>query len=96
MRNTGDIALEVRFVNLELENVKGTQGSRKGREFEPAKPYGEATEETGSDLPTSYCTILFNDQLVYKTRSKAGPADTALLAEATAVSRIGTLSDQLI
>src|ERR1700760_120890 len=36
------------IVNLELENIKGTQGSRKGREFEPAKPYGEATEEEGS------------------------------------------------
>lgn len=59
------------IVNLELDNVKGTSGSRKGREFEPAKPYGEATEETGGDLPTSYCTILYNDELVYKTRSKA-------------------------
>lgn len=59
------------IVNLELDNVKGTSGSRKGREFEPAKPYGEATEETGGNLPTSYCTILFNDELVYKTRSKA-------------------------
>lgn len=59
------------IVNLELENVKGSNGNRKGREYEPAKPYGEATEETGGDLPTSYCTILFNDELVYKTRSKA-------------------------
>jgi len=59
------------IVNLELDNVKGTTGSRKGREFEPAKPYGEATEETGGNLPTSYCTILYNDELVYKTRSKA-------------------------
>ncbi|KAF2447090.1 hypothetical protein P171DRAFT_245474 [Karstenula rhodostoma CBS 690.94] len=59
------------IVNLELDNVKGTSGSRNGREFEPAKPYGEATEETGGDLPTSYCTILYNDELVYKTRSKA-------------------------
>jgi len=33
------------IVNLEFENVKGTQGSRKGREYEPAKKYGEATEE---------------------------------------------------
>jgi Ca2+-dependent lipid-binding protein len=33
------------IVNLEFENVKGTQGSRKGREYEPAKRYGEATEE---------------------------------------------------
>ncbi|CAI6339567.1 unnamed protein product [Periconia digitata] len=59
------------IVNLELDNVKGTSGSRKGREFEPAKPYGEATEEVGGQLPTSYCTILYNDELVYKTRSKA-------------------------
>jgi hypothetical protein len=59
------------IVNLELENVKGTQGSRKGKEFEPAKPYGESTEEEGATLPTSYCTILFNDQLVYRTRAKA-------------------------
>lgn len=59
------------IVNLELENVKGTQGSRNGREYEPAKPYGEATEEEGQDLPTSYCTILYNDELVYRTRAKA-------------------------
>ncbi|SMY19822.1 unnamed protein product [Zymoseptoria tritici ST99CH_1A5] len=59
------------IVNLELENVKGTTGSRNGREYEPAKPYGEAAEEEGGDLPNSYCTILFNDELVYKTRTKA-------------------------
>lgn len=59
------------IVNLELDNIKGTVGSRKGREFEPAKPYGEATEEQGKDLPTSYCTILYNDELVYRTRAKA-------------------------
>jgi Ca2+-dependent lipid-binding protein len=33
------------IVNLELENIRGSEGNRKGREFEPAKPYGEATEE---------------------------------------------------
>ena len=59
------------IVNLELENVKGSNGSRKGREFEPAKPYGEQTDEEGSHLPTSYCAILFNDALVYRTRAKA-------------------------
>lgn len=52
------------IVNLEFENVKGTEGKRKGREYEPAKQYGEATEETGSHLPTSYCTVLLNDELV--------------------------------
>ncbi|GAB7352816.1 hypothetical protein MBLNU459_g3431t1 [Dothideomycetes sp. NU459] len=59
------------IVNLELENIKGTEGSRKGREYEPAKPSGEGTDETGDHLPTSYCTILYNDELVYRTRAKA-------------------------
>ena len=59
------------IVNLELENIQGSEGNRKGREYEPAKPSGEATEEVGKSLPTSYCTILYNDQLVYRTRAKA-------------------------
>ncbi|KAG8531084.1 uncharacterized protein KY384_004441 [Bacidia gigantensis] len=59
------------IVNLELENIYGSQGNRKGREFEPAKAFGESTEEVGKDLPNSYCTILFNDQLIYRTRTKA-------------------------
>ena len=59
------------IVNLELENIYGSKGNRKGREFEPAKPYGENTEEEGKDLPNSYCTILYNDVLVYRTRTKA-------------------------
>lgn len=59
------------IVNLEFENIKGSEGNRKGREYEPAKPAGEVTDEVGKQLPTSYCTILFNDQLVYRTRAKA-------------------------
>ncbi|KIV80404.1 hypothetical protein PV11_07904 [Exophiala sideris] len=59
------------IVNLELENIKGSEGNRKGKEFEPAKPYGESTDEESDKLPTSYCTILFNDALVYRTRAKA-------------------------
>lgn len=59
------------IVNLELENIKGSEGNRKGREFEPAKSYGETTEEEGKELPSSYCTILYNDELVYRTRTKA-------------------------
>lgn len=55
------------IVNLEFENIKGSEGSRKGREFEPAKAYGEQTDEEGAHLPTSYCTILFNDELVCHT-----------------------------
>ncbi|KAL8811803.1 MAG: hypothetical protein Q9223_004873 [Gallowayella weberi] len=58
------------IVNLELENIQGSEGNRKGREYEPAKPAGENTDEESKKLPSSYCTILFNDQLVYRTRSK--------------------------
>ncbi|KAI9804782.1 MAG: hypothetical protein M1825_001150 [Sarcosagium campestre] len=59
------------IVNLELENIKGSDGNRKGKEYEPAKPYGENTDEESKKLPSSYCTILYNDQLVYRTRAKA-------------------------
>jgi hypothetical protein len=59
------------IVNLELENVKGTSGSRNGREYEPAKPYGEIKEEQAGHLPTSYCNIHLNDELIYRTRAKA-------------------------
>lgn len=59
------------IVNLELENIQGSHGKRQGREFEPARSYGEIKQEEGGKLPSSYCTILFNDQLEYKTRVKA-------------------------
>lgn len=52
------------IVNLELEDTKGTHGSRQGREFEPAIESGENRDEENKKLPSSYCTILFNDQLV--------------------------------
>lgn len=59
------------IVNLELANIKGSNGKRKGREFEPARPEaGEIKEESGKKLPSSYCTILINDELAYKTRTK--------------------------
>ena len=58
------------IVNLELENIQGSEGNRKGREYEPAKPSGENTDEVSKKLPSSYCTILYNDQLVYRTRAK--------------------------
>jgi len=58
------------IVNLELQNIKGSDGKRKGREFEPAQEAGENTDEESKRLPSSYCTILFNDELVYRTRAK--------------------------
>jgi hypothetical protein len=52
------------IVNLQLANIKGSDGNRKGKEYEPAKPFGENTEEQGGELPTSYCKIMLNDQPV--------------------------------
>ncbi|KAI5918760.1 hypothetical protein F4810DRAFT_725330 [Camillea tinctor] len=60
------------IVNLELENVKGSEGGKRtgGREYEPARDAGEIKEEQSKKLPSSYCTILLNDELIYKTRTK--------------------------
>ncbi|PHH63112.1 hypothetical protein CDD81_6263 [Ophiocordyceps australis] len=59
------------IVGLELANIKGSDGNRKGKEYEPARPEaGEVKEEQSRKLPSSYCTILVNDDLVYKTRTK--------------------------
>lgn len=52
------------IVNLELHNMKGSNGKRKGREYEPAAPAGENKDEEHKNLPSGYCTILFNDELV--------------------------------
>ncbi|KXX80686.1 Tricalbin-2 [Madurella mycetomatis] len=61
------------IVNLELANIKGSEGGKRknGKEYEPARPEaGEITEEEGKKLPSAYCTVLINDELVYKTRTK--------------------------
>lgn len=52
------------IVNLELVNIKGSEGNRRGREYEPAKPYGETSDERGEHLPTSYVQVILNDELV--------------------------------
>ncbi|KAJ2906907.1 hypothetical protein MKZ38_009770 [Zalerion maritima] len=58
------------IVNLQLSDVKGSDGNRKHKEYEPAREAGDIKEEQGKDLPSSYCTILVNDALVYKSRTK--------------------------
>ncbi|EGX96871.1 C2 domain protein [Cordyceps militaris CM01] len=59
------------IVGLELANVRGSDGNRKGKEYEPARPEaGEVKEAESKKLPSSYCTILINDDLAYKTRTK--------------------------
>ncbi|KAI1325922.1 C2 domain-containing protein [Xylariaceae sp. FL0255] len=60
------------LVNLELANVKGSDGGKRvgGKEYEPARDAGEIKEEASKKLPSAYCTICLNDELVYKTRTK--------------------------
>jgi len=58
------------IVNLQLADIKGSHGKRKGHEYEPAREAGDIKEEQSRQLPSSYCTILVNDTLVYKTRTK--------------------------
>jgi Ca2+-dependent lipid-binding protein len=54
--------------NLEVQRPSGSFGSYKP--WTPAQITGENTDEEADDLPSSYCTILQNDQLVFKTRVK--------------------------
>jgi Ca2+-dependent lipid-binding protein len=54
--------------NLEVHRPTGSFGSYKP--WTPAQVTGENTDEEGDDLPSSYCTVLQNDQLVFKTRVK--------------------------
>lgn len=59
------------IVNLELEEIKGTYRHRKNHEYDPARNYGENKDESGGNLPTSYCSVHMNDALIHRTRSKA-------------------------
>lgn len=54
--------------NLEVERPTGTFGSYKP--WTPAQLTGENTDEEADHLPSSYVTILQNDDLVFKTRTK--------------------------
>ena len=54
--------------NLEVVRPSGSFGSYKP--WTPAQITGENTDEEADSLPSSYCTILQNDELVFKTRTK--------------------------
>lgn len=54
--------------NLEEHRPSGSFGSYKP--WSPAQVTGENTDEESDDLPSSYVTILQNDELVFKTRTK--------------------------
>jgi len=49
--------------NLERQNLKGTTGEREGQ---AGQDTDEASEQ-GGNLPSAYCEIVVNDDLIYKT-----------------------------
>lgn len=53
--------------NLEKKNLKGTSG--KEREGVAGQDTDEPSEQT-ANLPSAYCEIVINDDMVYKTRVK--------------------------
>ncbi|KAK2595379.1 hypothetical protein QQS21_006915 [Conoideocrella luteorostrata] len=54
--------------NLEVQRPSGSFGNYKP--WTPAQITGENTDEEADELPSSYCTILQNDELIFKTRTK--------------------------
>merc|ERR1711939_269155 len=54
--------------NLEVERPSGSFGSYQP--WTPAQITGENTDEEGDALPSSYCTVLQDDELVFRTRTK--------------------------
>lgn len=51
---------------MERQDVKGNTGSREGQ---GGQDTSEPAEE-GTNLPNSYCEIIINDDMIYKTRVK--------------------------
>jgi len=50
--------------NLERKNLKGTTGEREGQ---AGQDTDEASDSQGGNLPSAYCEIVVNDDLIYKT-----------------------------
>ena len=51
---------------VERQDIKGTSGNREGQ---AGQDTAEPAEE-GENLPSSYCEIIINDDMIYKTRVK--------------------------
>ncbi|KAG8908594.1 hypothetical protein FRB99_004882 [Tulasnella sp. 403] len=65
---SGILGVVIHQINsLERQNLKGTTGS--DREGQAGQDTDEPSEQ-GSNLPSAYCEIIVNDDLVYKTRVK--------------------------
>ena len=53
-------------IAVERQDIKGTTGNREGQSGQDTS---EPAQE-GPNLPNSYCEIIINDDMIYKTRVK--------------------------
>ncbi len=60
------IRLSCTLCIVERQDIKGTTGTREGQ---TGQDTSEPAEE-GEHLPNSYCEIILNDDMIYKTRVK--------------------------
>ncbi|KAF3916333.1 Tricalbin-1 [Orbilia brochopaga] len=71
---TGVVSITIHEIkHLEFERAKGTFG--KIRPYSPAQLVGENKDEEGSHLPNTYCTVMVNDVLSFKTRTKVASSN---------------------
>ncbi|KAF8323426.1 hypothetical protein DL93DRAFT_2223342 [Clavulina sp. PMI_390] len=64
---SGVLSVIVHYIsNLERQDLKGASGDREGS---AGQDTDDPTEQSGN-LPSSYCEILLNDDMIYKTRTK--------------------------
>ncbi|KAF3937899.1 Tricalbin-1 [Dactylella cylindrospora] len=71
---TGVVSITIHEIkHLEFERSKGTFG--KIRPYSPAQVVGENKDEEGSHLPSAYCTVMVNDVLAFKTRTKVSSSN---------------------
>lgn len=56
------------IINLEVQNPSGSFG--RYQDHSPGQHSGENTAEESVRLPSAYCLLLLNDQLIFRTRTK--------------------------
>ncbi|KAI5121834.1 hypothetical protein M0805_003268 [Coniferiporia weirii] len=61
---------EIRDLKLRMEGRETSLLGRGKKEGQKGQDYDGEEQEEGSDLPSSYCTIVINDNLIYSTRVK--------------------------
>ncbi|EED79792.1 predicted protein [Postia placenta Mad-698-R] len=67
---SGILSVRVHEIRDLAVRLSGKERKGKDRRVEKGQDEGEETQEEAEGLPSSYCTISLNDELVYETRVK--------------------------